>query len=126
MGGMTRFTEEAWKRNSALRAAIHRLPFNTELAAGTLAPERFRFYILQDALYLAQYSRVLALAAAKAPDTASLLAFGHSALGAVAVEQRLHEHYLRQFGVAPAAVAAAEPMPDCLAYTSFLFATAHQ
>jgi len=123
---MMRFTEEAWQRTTALRRAIHRLPFNTELAAGTLAPERFRFYIMQDALYLAQYSRVLSLAAAKAPDTASSQIFGHSALGAIAVEQRLHEHYLREFGVEPAAVAAAEAAPDCLAYTSFLLATAHQ
>src|SRR5260221_4166309 len=126
MGGMMQFSEEAWERTAALRAAIHRLPFNTELAAGTLAPERFRFYIMQDALYLAQYSRVLSLAAAKAPDTATSQIFGHSALGAIAVEQRLHEHYLREFGVEPAAVAAAEPAPDCLAYTSFLLATSHQ
>ncbi len=123
---MTRFSEEAWQRNSALREAIHRLPFNIELSAGTLAPERFRFYITQDALYLAQYSRVLSLAAAKAPDTATSQIFGHSALGAIAVEQRLHEHYLREFGVEPAAVAAAEPAPDCLAYTSFMLATSHQ
>jgi thiaminase/transcriptional activator TenA len=123
---MMRFSEEAWERNAALREAIHHLPFNTELAAGTLAPERFRFYIMQDALYLAQYSRVLSLAAAKAPETATSQVFGHSALGAIAVEQRLHEHYLRQFGVEPASVADAEPAPDCLAYTSFLFAVAHQ
>src|SRR5579862_9757849 len=120
------FFEDAWQRTAALRAAIHALPFNRELAAGTLAPERFRFYILQDALYLAQYSRVLALAAAKAPDTASLETFGGSALGAIAVERRLHEHYLATFGVSPAEAAAAEPAPDCLAYTSFLLATAHQ
>jgi thiaminase/transcriptional activator TenA len=123
---MMRFSEKAWQRSAALRQAIHRLPFNTELAAGTLAPERFRFYIMQDALYLAQYSRVLSLAAAKAPDTATSQIFGHSALGAIAVEQRLHEHYLHEFGVEPAAIAAAEPTPDCLAYTSFLLATAHQ
>jgi len=121
-----RFSEEAWERTASLREAIHRLPFNTELAAGTLAPERFRFYIMQDALYLAQYSRVLSVAAAKAPDTAISRIFGHSALGAIAVEERLHEHYLREFGVDPALVAAAEPAPDCLAYTSFLLATAHQ
>jgi thiaminase (transcriptional activator TenA) len=121
-----RFSEEAWQRNAALRAAIHGLPFNTELAAGTLAPERFRFYIMQDALYLAQYSRVLSLAAAKAPATTTSQIFGHSALGAIAVEQRLHEHYLHEFGVEPTAIAAAEPTPDCLAYTSFLLATAYQ
>src|SRR5438477_128105 len=80
MGAMMRFTEEAWERTAALRAAIHDLPFNRELAAGTLAPERFRFYIMQDALYLAQYSRVLSLAAAKPALNASMLAaFARSA-----------------------------------------------
>jgi thiaminase/transcriptional activator TenA len=123
---MMRFSEEAWQQNAALCAAIHRLPFNTELAAGTLSRERFRFYIVQDALYLGQYARVLTLAAAKALEIATLQAFASSALGAVAVEQALHGRYLQEFGVDPASVMATEPAPDCLAYTSFLVATAYQ
>ena len=121
-----RFSDEAWRQNAALCEAIHRLPFNTELAAGTLSRERFRFYIVQDAIYLGQYARVLALAAAKAPEIATLQAFANSALGAVAVEQALHGRYLQEFGVDPVLVMAAEPTPDCLAYTSFLLATAYQ
>jgi thiaminase (transcriptional activator TenA) len=123
---MMRFSEKAWQQNAALREAIHKLPFNAELAAGTLGRERFRFYITQDAIYLGQYARVLALAAAKAPEITTLQAFASSALGAVAVEQALHGRYLQEFGVDPASVLAAEPAPDCLAYTSFLIATAYQ
>jgi thiaminase (transcriptional activator TenA) len=122
---MTRFSDEAWQATAALRGAIHALPFNIELAAGTLAPDRFRHYITQDALYLGQFARCLVIAAAKAPDTIALQSFAQSALGAVAVENALHEQYLRQFGVDPATIAAAEPAPDCLAYTSFLLATAY-
>ncbi|HEV8681039.1 MAG TPA: thiaminase II [Stellaceae bacterium] len=121
-----RFSEEAWRRTADLRAAIHALPFNTELAAGTLAPDRFRFYITQDAIYLGEYAKVLALAAAKAPDAATVQWFAGAAGEAIAVERALHGRYLAEFGVAPEAVAAAEPSPDCLAYTSFLSATAHQ
>ena len=121
-----RFSEEAWQRASALREAIHRLPFNTEPAAGSLAPDRFRWYILQDAIYLGEYARVLALAAAKAPDVRAVQWFGGAAVEAILVEQLLHGRYLAEFGVAPDAIAAAEPSPDCLAYTSFLLATAHQ
>jgi thiaminase (transcriptional activator TenA) len=123
---MTRFSEEAWERNAGLRAAIHRLPFNTELAAGTLMPDRFRFYILQDAIYLGEYARVLALAAAKAPDTMTGQWLAGASGEAIAVERALHGRYLAEFGVAPETAAAAEPSPDCLAYTSFLLATAHQ
>jgi thiaminase/transcriptional activator TenA len=122
---MTRFSVEARERTADLRAAITALPFNTELAAGRLARERFQHYIVQDALYLGQFSRALAIAAAKAPDTAILQSFAQSALGAVAVEHALHEQYLRAFGVDPATLAMAEPAPDCLAYTSYLLAAAY-
>src|SRR5207248_9963322 len=69
---------------------------------------------------------VLALAAAKAPDAATGQWFAGAAGEAIAVEQALHGRYLAEFGVDPAAIAVAEPSPDCLAYTSFLLATAHQ
>jgi thiaminase/transcriptional activator TenA len=123
---MRRFCDEAWERTAALRADIDRLPFIVELTAGTLPRDRFQTYITQDALYLGQFSRALALAAAKAPDAGTVQSFAHSAVGAVAVEQALHKKYLREFGLEPAHIAAAEPSPDCLAYTSFLLATAHQ
>jgi thiaminase/transcriptional activator TenA len=101
------------------------MPFNAELAAGTLSRERFQTYIVQDSLYLSDYARVLALAAARGPDMAVLQTFAHSALGAVSVEQALHERYLKEFGVDPAVIAQTEPSPDCLGYTSFLIATAY-
>lgn len=122
---MASFSEAAWQRTARLRRAIHELPFNTELAAGTLSAERFRFYIVQDAVYLSQYSRTLAIAGAKAPDGPSLQTFVTSALGVVTVERALHERYLAEFGVDAAQLATAEPSPDCLAYTSFLLAAAY-
>src|ERR1700730_3932563 len=81
---------------------------------------------MQDGVHLGHYARVLSLAAARARESATLQAFANSALGAVAVEQALHTRYLREFGVDPASVMAAEPTPDCLAYTRFLLATAYQ
>jgi len=122
---MSPFSEEAWQRTAQLREAIHRLPFNIELAAGSLSRERFQTYIVQDAIYLGQFARALAIAAAKAPDAATLQSFAQSALGAVAVEKALHERYLQALGIDAAGLAEAEPAPDCLAYTSFLFAAAY-
>src|SRR5215831_7423219 len=122
---MIRFSDDAWRRTASLREAIHRLPFNTELAAGSLSRDRFQAYITQDAIYLGQFSRALAISAAKAPDTSTMQSFAQSALGAIAVEQALHGRYLRDFGVDPAEIADAEPSPDCLAYTSYLIAAAY-
>jgi thiaminase/transcriptional activator TenA len=116
------FCDLAWQRTAGLRAAIHDLPFNRELAAGTLDQARFRFYIVQDALYLDQYARILAMAGARGPDGATLRLFADAALEGIAVEQALHAQYLSQFG---GDALRPEPSPDCLSYTSFLLATAY-
>jgi thiaminase (transcriptional activator TenA) len=123
--GMIPFSDEAWQRTARLRDAIKRLPFNTELAAGSLARDRFQGYIIQDSLYLGRFSRALAIAAAKAPDADAMQSFAQSALSAVAVEQALHGRYLQEFGIDPSGVGEAEMSPDCLAYTSYLLAAAY-
>jgi thiaminase/transcriptional activator TenA len=122
---MERFSDEAWSQTQGLRAQIDAHPFIAELCAGTLSRPRFQTYITQDALYLGQFGRALAIAGAKAPDTAGLEAFLKWALGAVVVETELHRTYLAAFGIDATAAAKAEPTPDCLAYTSFLLATAY-
>ena len=122
---MTSFSDAAWQRTARLRQAIHALPFNTELADGTLSRARFQGYVIQDALYLGQYSRILAMAGVKGPDGATMHAFASSALEAVAVEQALHERYFQDFGIDPTRLSEIEPSPDCLGYTSFLLATAY-
>jgi thiaminase/transcriptional activator TenA len=122
---MTLFSDKAWERTRRLREAIHRLPFNTELAAGMLGRDRFQAYIIQDSLYLGRFSRALAIAAARAPDSETMQSFAQSALSAVAVEQALHSRYMREFGIDPHDIGDAEMSPDCLAYTSYLLAAAY-
>lgn len=119
---MTEFCDRVWDQTATLRAAIHDLPFNRELSAGTLDQARFARYVTQDAFYLDQYARILAMAGARGPDGATLRLFAQCALEAVAVEQALHAEYLTRFGVDPA---NAEPATYCLSYTSFLLATAY-
>jgi thiaminase/transcriptional activator TenA len=60
---------------AAIWDGLHAHPFLRELAAGTLAPDRFRFFLEQDNLYLEDYARCLALGAAKARTEAELRYF---------------------------------------------------
>jgi len=119
------FANDAWQRGAPLYAAILELPFNRELAAGTLSRERFAFYMLQDAHYLTYFARALAVTAARAPDNEALIQFAGSAKAAVVVERALHEGFFRDFGIAPAEAAATEPSPTCAHYTHYLLALAH-
>jgi thiaminase/transcriptional activator TenA len=119
------FSNDAWQRIEGLYGAILELPFNRELAAGTLSRERFTFYLLQDAYYLRYFGRALAVTAARAPDDDALIQFAGSAREAVVVERALHEGFFKEYGISAAEAAAAEPSPTAAHYTHYLLALAH-
>jgi thiaminase/transcriptional activator TenA len=71
-----------WSASDAFRAecdgiwrGLHTHPFITELAAGTLPLDRFRFFLEQDNLYLEEYARCLAMGAAKSRSETELRYF---------------------------------------------------
>jgi thiaminase/transcriptional activator TenA len=100
------------------------LPFNAELANGTLSVQRFQFYLVQDARYLVGFARALAVAAARARTTRDVAFFAGAAQEAIVVERALHDSYFDRFGMTEPDQAAVETSPTCLAYTSYLLATA--
>lgn len=122
---MKTFSEHAWQETESLRKCILDLPFNRELALGTLTKEQFQFYMIQDALYLEQYSRALSVAAAKAPDPEDMLLFARAAEEALVVERALHGGFFEKFGVDEHDAAATEPSTTCYGYTNFLLSVAH-
>ncbi|MGH6900615.1 MAG: thiaminase II [Geminicoccaceae bacterium] len=119
------FSQEAWQRIVPLYGEILNLPFNRELAAGTLSRERFTFYMLQDAHYLTYFARALAVTAARAPDNDALIQFAGSAREAVVVERALHEGFFKDYGISAAEAAAAEPSPTCAHYAYYLLGVAY-
>jgi thiaminase/transcriptional activator TenA len=118
------YSQDAWTEIAPLFDKIVALPFNRELAAGTLGRERFVHYMIQDAHYLAMFSRALAVAAAKAPDADGQVVLSHAAHDAIVVERALHEDFFVAFSVDAATVAANPPTPTCFAYGHFLVSTA--
>lgn len=119
------FSRAAWRRNEALYERIRTMPFNMALADGSLQPDRFRHYIVQDAHYLIAFARALAIAAAKADDADGIVQFAEAARVAVVVERSLHADYFGRFGISPAEFAATELSPECHHYSAFLLATAY-
>lgn len=114
------YTEQLWTKISPVYQAIIEHPFNQELAAGTLARDRFKFYIQQDALYLADFGRALAVMGSRADSPARTLDFLHFAQGAVAVERALHMEYFQLFDIGKPLT---RQSPACFAYTNFMLAT---
>jgi thiaminase/transcriptional activator TenA len=119
---MPRFCAQAWEHTARLQEAMLELPFNVELAAGTLDPQRFQFYLVQDARYLVCFARALAAAASRAPAQADVQFFARAADEAISGEALLHAGYFESFGLDDAAIAEVETAPTTAAYTDYLLA----
>ena len=119
------FTQELWKSIEPIYAAILRHPFVRGLTDGSLPRESFKFYAVQDALYLREFARALSLAAARAPQDEWIIMFNEHAAGALKVERSLHESFFQDFGLTREAVASTPLAPTNLAYTSYLLAVAY-
>jgi thiaminase/transcriptional activator TenA len=119
------FTSDLWRAIGAIWTSILGHPFLQALTDGSLPRDSFRFYVVQDALYLREFARALSLAAARAPEDEWIIMFNEHAAGALRVERALHESFFKEFGLAPAEVAATPLAPTNLAYTSYLLAVAY-
>lgn len=116
------FSRELKARTAKVWEAGYNHPFVQELGAGTLPREAFKFYLLQDYLYLLEYAKVFALAAVKA-DTeeqmARLIAASHYIL---AGEMDVHRGYMADFGVTQDELRALKPSLYNRTYTANMLA----
>jgi thiaminase/transcriptional activator TenA len=113
-------------RSAPLLGRMLAHPYNRALVSGTLEAAVFRQYVVQDALYLVEYGRVLSTLAAKAPSPERVLQFARGTEGAIVVERQLHGGFFAQLGVDPAEAAQATASPSCQAYTDFLHTSVHR
>ncbi|QOQ38529.1 bifunctional hydroxymethylpyrimidine kinase/phosphomethylpyrimidine kinase [Trueperella pecoris] len=110
------WTRALWNAGWQTWDAIARCGFVRGLTAGSLPEEQFRFYLGQDALYLADYSRALAALGSRALNADDGVFWAQSAIGAIVGERELHTTWLG--GVFPG-----EEGPVTSHYTSFLLAS---
>jgi thiaminase/transcriptional activator TenA len=108
--------------------ALHDHPFLGELADGTLAPDRFRFYVEQDLFFLPELARAVALGVASAGDDDELRHFGEELVAVAEREIANNRSLLAEVlaAGAPDRGGGIAPAPATVAYSGFLVATAYR
>ena len=101
-------------------------PFVRGLETGTLDPQKFRRYIIQDYLYLNEYAKVFALGIAKAKSLDTMRLFSQ-VIGAIAnVEMNVHKGYMGRLGVTQEELDSASRKLANLSYTSYMLRIAYE
>ena len=101
-------------------------PFVKGIETGTLDPAKFRHYIIQDYLYLNEYSKVFALGVSKAKSLETMQLFS-SVIQAIAhVEMDIHRGYMGRLGVTQEELDSAKRELENLSYTSYMLRVAYE
>lgn len=111
-----KWSEDTWKVTLPVYNQIIQLPFVDGLINGTLDISKFEFYIQQDALYLAEYGKVLSGIAARLIKSDHISSFLYFAKDTMDVEQALHQSFIDKNKQKQSLQAS----PTCLLYTSYL------
>ncbi len=114
------FYRELRDRTDVLWETIFDHPFVKGIGDGSLARERFEFYLLQDYVYLIDFSRVLALACAKAPTLNEMGTFAALLHVTLNTEMALHRKTCAAFGIPETELVKTRKSPVTTAYTDFL------
>ena len=117
-----RFSDSLRATARPIWEAIFSHPFLSQLEAGTLAEETFRFYICQDYHFLEGFARTVAIALSKAPDSEALLLVSKRV--PVPIERELHKSLFSMLEIDEGDAEGMEPAPTNRAYVNHLLSTA--
>lgn len=100
-------------------------PFVKAIETGTLDPEKFRHYIVQDYLYLNEYTKVFALGVSKAKSLKTMRLCA-SIIEAIAnVEMDIHRGYMGRLNVSQEELDSAKTELENTSYTSYMLRVAY-
>lgn len=104
--------------------ACLRHPFVTGIGDGTLDMEKFRYFMLQDYLYLFDYARVFALGVVKARDPELMRVFAANVDAILGGEMKIHRAYMRRLDITEEQVFSIKPALANLSYTNYMLSVA--
>jgi thiaminase (transcriptional activator TenA) len=119
-----RFTERLRQKAAGIWEAEHQHPFVRGIGDGTLSLEKFKFWVRQDYVFLIEYARLLALAAARSPDLETMTRFATLLRETVETEMSLHRAYAAEFGISLEELERELPAPVTRGYNDFLLRVA--
>lgn len=118
-------TEKLLASAAEIWESYNRHPFVSGIQNGTLDKEKFRYYIIQDYLYLEDYARTFAVGVAKA-RTLKMANLFAKYLSVMNGELDIHSGYLAKLGVTYEEIESTPRSLDNLSYTSYMLRVAYE
>lgn len=121
-----KFTEELRAAADGIWAGYHKHPFVKGLGDGTLPLEKFRFFMIQDYLYLFEYARLFALGVAKSRGRKWMQMFSEMEHSTLNGEMNIHRSYMKRLGITEEELDATRSSLANISYTNYMLAVGYR
>ena len=122
---MTTFTQRLRQSADDIWQQYFTHPFVTGIGDGSLSLERFRFFLLQDYLYLYDYAKVFALGLLKSDAPEEMRFFSQNVDAVLNGEMNTHRAYMKRLGISDEQAASVQMSLTNRAYTRYMLSVGY-
>ncbi|WP_125152091.1 thiaminase II [Clostridium rectalis] len=120
-----KFSQKLYKSVEKIWNSYYTHPFVKGIGEGNLDVEKFKFYMIQDYLYLLDYAKVYALGIVKADDEETMQGFSSMVNDILNGEMSIHRSYMKRLGITNEDIEKTKPNLSNISYTHYMLAVAH-
>lgn len=120
-----KFTNDLYESVKDIWNSYYEHPFVKGIGEGTLDVDKFKFYMIQDYIYLLDYAKVYALGVVKANTEEVMQGFSAMVNNILNGEMSIHRSYMKRIGITSEEVKNTKASLTNLSYTHYMLAVAN-
>lgn len=120
------FTQDLYGATQDIMKQYFNHPFIKGIENGNLDIEKFKFYMIQDYLYLYDYAKLFAIGILKSDNNDDMKLFASSLDSTLNTEMAIHRGYMERLGISEEDVSNTETSLINLSYTNYMLSIAQK
>lgn len=120
------FTQDLYGATQDIWKQYFNHPFIKGIENGSLDIEKFKFYMIQDYLYLYDYAKLFAIGILKSDNNDDMKLFSSSLDSTLNTEMAIHRGYMERLGISEEDVSNTETSLINLSYTNYMLSIAQK
>ena len=117
-----KFSESLYESVEEIWESYYKHPFVKGIGDGTLEVDKFKFYMIQDYIYLLDYAKVYALGVVKADTEEVMQGFANMVNDILNGEMSIHRSYMKRLGITSEEIKNAKASLTNISYTHYMIA----
>lgn len=121
-----KFTDRLFNENKELWESYLNHPFIKGMEKGCLDVEAFKYYMIQDYLYLKEYAKVFAIGISRTSDSDNVRQLSDSMNAITWETENVHTKYMERIGITEKMINNTEASLSNIGYTSYMIAKSYE